>query len=98
MEKQRRGFLTRCRCGESVVLQTSGTSKNRGRLFHVCPFRKEGDWTHAFKWTDMSMVEELKDLTDKVDIIDGASMRLHKGLKACESEIDVLTIGLQELL
>ncbi|CAN7000372.1 unnamed protein product [Brassica rapa subsp. trilocularis] len=37
-----RGLPKRCRCGEAVVRNTSRTIKNPGRLFHACPFGREG--------------------------------------------------------
>ncbi|ESQ52492.1 hypothetical protein EUTSA_v10017745mg [Eutrema salsugineum] len=93
MEIQGRGFPKRCRCGETVVMKTSGTAKNPGRLFHACPHRKEGDnWYHTFKWTDTCMVEELEDLIDKVENIEESSMTLQKGFNVCESEIDTLAM------
>lgn len=37
-----RGIPKICRCGEAVVMNTSKTVKNPGRLFHACPFGRDG--------------------------------------------------------
>lgn len=50
------------------------------------------DWYHTFKWTDVSMYEELEDLIDKVDNLEGASITLQKGVNTCEAEIETLTM------
>lgn len=50
------------------------------------------DWTHTFKWTDVSMYEEIQDLIEKVDNMEGASITLQKGVNACEDEIETLTM------
>lgn len=42
MNERRRGFHKICRCGEHVVMQTSKTSKKPWRLFHACPYRRDG--------------------------------------------------------
>lgn len=36
------------------------------------------------------MVEELEELVERIDNIEGASIKLHKALGACESEIESL--------
>ncbi|XP_024014828.1 uncharacterized protein At4g04775-like [Eutrema salsugineum] len=54
-----RGFPIGCRCGEYLVIRTSGTTKNPGQLFHCCPQGSEADANHLFKWTDEAMVEEI---------------------------------------
>lgn len=38
------------------------------------------------------MVEEIEDLIEKVDNLEGTSMTMQKGFNACESEIDILTM------
>lgn len=38
------------------------------------------------------MVEVIKDLIEKMDNIEGASITLQKGFNACESEIDTLAM------
>ncbi|XP_010450537.1 PREDICTED: uncharacterized protein At1g43920, Chloroplastic-like isoform X2 [Camelina sativa] len=95
MDNQKRGFPKRCQCGEPVVLKTSTTAKNPGRFFHGCLFGRDGNWYHTFKWTDTSMVEEIEDLIEKVENIDGAAMTLQKGVNACESQIDTLTMEMR---
>ncbi|CAE6073965.1 unnamed protein product [Arabidopsis arenosa] len=73
-------------------MKTSTTAKNPGRWFHACPFGRDGDWNHTFKWTDTSMIEEIEDLIEKVDNIEGALITLQKGFNACESEIDTIAM------
>ncbi|ESQ45465.1 hypothetical protein EUTSA_v10011039mg [Eutrema salsugineum] len=58
-KRRQKGMPNACRCGESSLIKTSGTSKNPGRLFHCCPKGSENDNYRLFKWTDESMVEEL---------------------------------------
>lgn len=50
------------------------------------------DWYHTFKWTDVCMYEELEDLIEKMDNIEGASITLQKGVNTCEAEIETLTM------
>ncbi|KFK34987.1 hypothetical protein AALP_AA5G219600 [Arabis alpina] len=91
MDEFQRGFPKTCKCGATVMMKTSKTAKNHGRLFHACPNgSEESKWFHTFKWTDKCMVEEIEDLIDKIDDIEGASIKLHKALGACESEIQTL--------
>ncbi|CAH8306580.1 unnamed protein product [Eruca vesicaria subsp. sativa] len=66
---QTTGIPTRCRCGEGAVLFTSKTWENPGRLFHYFPMGSEKDKTHLFKWTDKSVVEEIEDLQEVVDVV-----------------------------
>lgn len=42
MGEQGRGIPKICRCGEAVSMKTSKTVKNPGRLFHACPFARDG--------------------------------------------------------
>lgn len=42
MNNRKRGFPKRFRCGEPVVMKTSTTAKNPVKLFHACPFRRDG--------------------------------------------------------
>ncbi|XP_020871414.1 protein starmaker-like [Arabidopsis lyrata subsp. lyrata] len=62
-----RGFPKNYRCGEPIVMKTSKTARNPGRLFHACPFGDNDNRYHVFKWTDSCMVEEIQDLIEKVD-------------------------------
>ncbi|CAH8313235.1 unnamed protein product [Eruca vesicaria subsp. sativa] len=57
-----RGIPRHCRCGERVVLRTSCTVKNPGRLFYCSPLSAEGDKYHLFSWTDERIVEEVEDM------------------------------------
>ncbi|XP_048615704.1 uncharacterized protein At4g04775-like [Brassica napus] len=65
-----------CRCGEEAVIKTSGTAKNLGGssiVVHMDPksvvFVK--DKYHLFKWTDESMVEEIKDINVMLSDVKG---------------------------
>ncbi|CAH8389274.1 unnamed protein product [Eruca vesicaria subsp. sativa] len=64
--RRARGFPKYCQCGEEVVIKTSRTVKNPGRLFHCCPYGSEEDKSHLFSWTDECMVEEIEDLKSTV--------------------------------
>ncbi|WZZ82352.1 hypothetical protein YC2023_102924 [Brassica napus] len=65
----------------------------RGRgIPKICRCGEAVDWYHTFKWTDVSMYEELEDLIDKVDNLEGASITLQKGVNTCEVEIETLTM------
>lgn len=44
------------------------------------------------KWTDTCLVEEIEDLIENVDNLEGASITLQKGVNLFESEIDTLTM------
>ncbi|RID63442.1 hypothetical protein BRARA_E02451 [Brassica rapa] len=85
-----RGIPKICRCGEAVVMRTANTARNPGRLFHSCPHGREGDWFHTFKWTDVSVYEEMEDMIEKVETIEGDSMMFQKRLNKCENEIENL--------
>ncbi|CAE6248830.1 unnamed protein product [Arabidopsis arenosa] len=74
-----RGIPSRCRCGEDVVLRTSKTIKNPGRLFYACRYGEENGRGHLFKWTDETMVEEMEDIIPKIDELERASLTLQKG-------------------
>ncbi|XP_020871428.1 uncharacterized protein At4g04775-like [Arabidopsis lyrata subsp. lyrata] len=87
-----RGFPKNCRCGEPIVMKTSNTARNPGRLFHACPFGDNDNRYHVFKWTDSCMVEEIQDLIEKVDNLEGTSITMQKSFNACESEIENLTM------
>ncbi|CAN6937201.1 unnamed protein product [Brassica oleracea var. botrytis] len=50
------------------------------------------DWYHTFKWTDISMLEEIEDLIEKVENIEGTSATLQKGFNACENELENLAL------
>ncbi|KAL9293779.1 putative transcription factor GRF family [Arabidopsis thaliana] len=92
-----RGFPKECRCGEPIMMKTSNTARNPRRLFHACPF---GDNVigsilgifvyHVFKWTDNCMVQEIEDLIEKVNNLEGTSITIQKSFNVCESEIDNL--------
>ncbi|XP_019094548.1 PREDICTED: uncharacterized protein At4g04775-like [Camelina sativa] len=92
MGERFRGFPKKCRCGESVVMKTSNTVRNPGRLFHACPFGEHDNRSHVFKWTDTCMVQEIEDLIEKVTKLEGASMKMEKDFNVCESEIGILTM------
>ncbi|CAH8254426.1 unnamed protein product [Arabidopsis lyrata] len=87
-----RGIPSRCRCGEDVVLRTSKTIKNPGRLFYACRYGEENGRGHLFKWTDETMVEEMEDIIPKIDELERASLTLQKGLQALESEMETLAM------
>ncbi|KAL0729492.1 hypothetical protein Bca4012_025585 [Brassica carinata] len=66
---------------------------DRGRgIPKICRCGEVVDWYHTFKWTDVSMYEELVDLIRKVDKIKGASITLQKRVNTCEDEIETLTM------
>ncbi|KAG2314319.1 hypothetical protein Bca52824_017441 [Brassica carinata] len=90
MRERRRGIPKICRCGEPVVMQTTMTTKNPGRLFHSSCNLSLQDWPHTFKWTDVYVYEEIEELIEKVDNIEETSMTLQKGFNVHENEIDNL--------
>ncbi|CDY22241.1 BnaC02g25450D [Brassica napus] len=94
---KQRGIPTRCNCGEASALFTSKTVKNPGRLFHYCPMGSEKDITHLFKWTDRSVVEEIEDFQELVDVQNSLTA-CETMLKRQESRIEEMedVIGLSE--
>lgn len=53
-----------------------------------------------FKWTDESIVEEVEELIEKMEKLEGDAVALEKGLRACElrSKIFKWKIGLAKPL
>ncbi|CAN7015930.1 unnamed protein product, partial [Brassica oleracea var. botrytis] len=92
-----RGFPKLCRCGEEVVIKTSGTVKNPGRLFHCCPHGSETDKFHLFKWTDESAVEEIEDLKVLVNDLKGEIADLRADRVGFEKELGGMMKGILEL-
>ncbi|XP_019097454.1 PREDICTED: uncharacterized protein At4g04775-like [Camelina sativa] len=80
-----RGIPRKCRCGRFSVMRTSNTMKNPGRLFHCCPNGSDENPNHLFKWTDISMVEEMEEVESVVDKIDREVGSLAKGLDEVEA-------------
>ncbi|XP_018474301.1 uncharacterized protein At4g04775-like [Raphanus sativus] len=85
---RQRGMPKACRCGEEAVIRTSGTVKNPGRLFHCCPYGSEEDKYHLFKWTDESMVEEIKDLIVMLSDVKGDITNLRGEVVGLEKELE----------
>ncbi|KAF8095008.1 hypothetical protein N665_0346s0005, partial [Sinapis alba] len=75
-------------CGEKAVIKTSGTAKNPGRLFYCCPHGSEEDKYHLFKWTDMCMVEEIKDLIVMLTDVKGDISNLRGEVVGLEKELE----------
>ncbi|KAH0897946.1 hypothetical protein HID58_047514 [Brassica napus] len=82
---KQRGIFTRCNCGEAAALFTSKTVKNPGRLFHSCPMGSDKEKTHLFKWTDRSVVEEIEDFQELVDVLPIDNSQFQNSLTACET-------------
>ncbi|XP_010445160.1 PREDICTED: uncharacterized protein At4g04775-like [Camelina sativa] len=80
-----RGIPRKCRCGRFSVMKTSNTMKNPGRLFHCCPNGSDENPSHLFKWTDISMVEEMEEFESVVDKIEREVGSLAKGLDELEA-------------
>ncbi|CAH8256586.1 unnamed protein product [Arabidopsis lyrata] len=80
-----RGIPRQCKCGQFSVIKTSNTLKNPGRLFHCCPNGSEENKHHLFKWTDISMVEEMEMVESVVEKIEGDVGSLAKGLHELEA-------------
>uniref|UniRef100_A0A0D3AHF0 GRF-type domain-containing protein n=1 Tax=Brassica oleracea var. oleracea TaxID=109376 RepID=A0A0D3AHF0_BRAOL len=87
-----RGIVTHYRCGEHVRLLTSRTVKNRGRLFHSCPYGDETSRFHLLKWADRSALEEIEDMKVRIDYLEKASSTLEKDNESFNSEVETLTI------
>ncbi|CAE5959302.1 unnamed protein product [Arabidopsis arenosa] len=91
------GIPKQCSCGKFAVIKTSNTVKNPGRLFYCCPSGSEENKNHLFKWTDISMVEEMEEVESMVEKIEGDVGNLAKALhdlaaikecaERCEKEI-----------
>ncbi|KAL1224646.1 hypothetical protein V5N11_001086 [Cardamine amara subsp. amara] len=92
MDNRVRGFSKYCRCGKPVVMKTSNTDRNLGRLFHACPFGEPDNRYHVFKWMDTCMVQEIEDLREKIEKLEKTSITMQKGFNVCESEIGNLTM------
>ncbi|KAL9840322.1 putative transcription factor GRF family [Arabidopsis thaliana] len=92
MEDRGRGIPIRCCCGEDVVLRTSKTVKNPGRLFFACRCGVENVRGHLFRWTDETMVEEMEDILPKIEKIEGSSLTLQKEVQSLECEMETLAI------
>ncbi|OAP03513.1 hypothetical protein AXX17_AT3G33460 [Arabidopsis thaliana] len=85
-----RGLPIKCRCGAGSVVKTSETMKNPGRLFHCCPYGSKVDNGHLFKWTDIAMVEEIKEVECDVEKIQAEIGSLKKDLHVVEAEMESL--------
>ncbi|CAE5976049.1 unnamed protein product [Arabidopsis arenosa] len=91
------GIPKQCSCDKFAVIKTSNTVKNPGRLFYCCPNGSEENKNHLFKWTDISMVEEMEEVESMVEKIEGDVGNLAKALhdlasikesaERCEKEI-----------
>ncbi|XP_056841703.1 uncharacterized protein At1g43920, Chloroplastic-like [Raphanus sativus] len=92
-----RGIPTRCNCGKAVDRFTSNTVKNPGRLFHCCPMGSEKDKTHLFKWTDISVVEEIEDFRDLFDVLLVDNSEFHKSMTASETILKRHTSRVEEM-
>ncbi|CAH8381052.1 unnamed protein product [Eruca vesicaria subsp. sativa] len=79
-----RGIPTKSRCGEGDVLFTSKTWENLGRLFHCCLMGYEKDKPHLFKWTDKSVVEEIEDFQEVVDVVLIDNIQFQNSMRASE--------------
>ncbi|XP_048605820.1 uncharacterized protein LOC125583227 [Brassica napus] len=61
------------------------TVKNPGRLFHSCLMGSEKDKTNMFKWTDRSVVEEIEDFQELVNVLLIDNSQFQNSLTACET-------------
>ncbi|KAL9816554.1 putative transcription factor GRF family [Arabidopsis thaliana] len=86
-----------CPCGEEVVMKTSATPRNPGCLFYVCPLGSSENWNHLFKWTDTCIVEEIRRFIEKVNNMEGSTLKLQKGLNFCDSVITSLSQETRDL-
>ncbi|KAL1220686.1 hypothetical protein V5N11_007455 [Cardamine amara subsp. amara] len=92
-----KGIPRKCRCGANSMIQTSNTLKNPGRIFYCCLFGSHEEARHLFKWSDISMVEEIEEVENVVEKIQVDVGSLEKGLhdidvikaitQVCEKEI-----------
>ncbi|XP_020869481.1 uncharacterized protein At1g43920, Chloroplastic-like [Arabidopsis lyrata subsp. lyrata] len=80
-----RGLPKKCRCGAESVIKTADTLKNPGRLFHCCPYGSKEDNGHLFKWTDIAMVEEMKEVEGVVEKIQAEMESLACETRTCEA-------------
>ncbi|XP_010485151.1 PREDICTED: uncharacterized protein At4g04775-like [Camelina sativa] len=90
---QERGIPRKCRCGAVSVIKTSETLKNPGRLFYCCPYGSKENCGHLFKWTDLSMVEEIEEVESVVEKIQVDVGSLEKGLHDVEAEMKSLAMN-----
>ncbi|XP_020879190.1 uncharacterized protein LOC110229711 [Arabidopsis lyrata subsp. lyrata] len=82
-------------------MKTSKTPKNPGRLFHCCPYGSEESKNHLFKWTDISMVEEMesvkrvvKTLEEDLEVIEKKFKEFEDFKEQTQKEIEGLKCGL----
>ncbi|XP_010430846.1 PREDICTED: uncharacterized protein At4g04775-like [Camelina sativa] len=87
-----RGIPRKCRCGVAFVVKTSETMNNLGRLFHCCSYGSKENNEHLFKWTDISMVEEMEEVESVVGKIKVDVESLAKGLNAVKAEMESLAM------
>ncbi|CAA7042731.1 unnamed protein product [Microthlaspi erraticum] len=80
---RRRGF-------PNVLMKTSGTAKNPGRLFHACPYGSELEKYHFFKWTDVSMVEEIEDMKKKIENLEVQRRSSEEVISCLAKEIETM--------
>ncbi|KAG2299246.1 hypothetical protein Bca52824_035718 [Brassica carinata] len=78
-------------------MRTANTVRNPGRLFHSCPHGREWDWFHTFKWTDVSVYEEMEDMIKKVETIENLEMETRVCETVFEKEIQECKMQLRSL-
>ncbi|CAN8271800.1 unnamed protein product [Cochlearia groenlandica] len=89
------GHISTCYCGYNVVVQSSATTTNPGRLFYTCPSYNDGE-CHVWKWWDEALMDELtevkRELAKHSGLEDqiGELASLHKTLKKSTSQMDEL--------
>ncbi|KAF8100724.1 hypothetical protein N665_0218s0062 [Sinapis alba] len=90
-----RGIPKFCKCGEEVVIKTSGTAKNPGRLFYFCPNGYDGDKQHLFTWTDERLVEEIEDLQCEASNVKGEVSELKADMVGLEKLVEGTKLSLE---
>ncbi|CAA7032678.1 unnamed protein product [Microthlaspi erraticum] len=83
-----KGIPRKCRCGQVTVLRTSESVPNPGRLYYICPFRSKEDKNHLFKWTDISMVEEMEEVERVIQKIEEEFFNLAMETRTCEAVVN----------
>ncbi|CAH8333189.1 unnamed protein product [Eruca vesicaria subsp. sativa] len=92
MEDTNRGIPTHCRCGSPVSRHTSKTKTNPGRLFHSCPYGDEHNPGHLFKWTDLSILEEIEDIKADLEDVKITTLANDKCQEVSESKLQSLSL------
>ncbi|KAH0893248.1 hypothetical protein HID58_055677, partial [Brassica napus] len=84
---KQRGIPTRCNRGEAASLFTSKTVKIQDDYFFLVQWdlRRLVYKIHLFKWTDKSIIEEIEDFHELVDVLLIDNSQFQNSMAACET-------------